>query len=113
MTPRKIAASAAGLYGLIALTGGVIGFVKASSVASLIAGGISGLLLLTCAFFIPRQPKRALIGALVVSLGLLGRFLPNVAKGAVALVMVLGGVLVLAACVNALWREPKASAAGA
>jgi uncharacterized membrane protein (UPF0136 family) len=113
MTSRKIAATAAGIYGSIALTGGVIGFVKAGSLASLIAGGIAGLLLIACAFFIPRQPKRALIAALVVSLGLLGRFLPNVGKGGVALVMVLGGVLVLAACASALWREPKASAAGA
>lgn len=113
MTPRKIAASATGVYGLIALTGGIIGFVKAGSLASLIAGGVSGLVLIAAALFIPRQPKRALIVALVVSIGLLGRFLPNVGKGGVALVMALGGLLVLAACAIALKKEPKASAAGA
>jgi|SRR5688572_32010403 len=112
MTPRTTAASAAGLYGLIALTGGVIGFVKAGSLASLIAGGVSGLLLIACALFIPRRPKPGLIVALVVSVGLLGRFLPNIGKGGVALVMALGGALVLVACAIALKREPKASAAG-
>ena len=113
MTPRKIAASAAGIYGLIALTGGVIGFVKAGSLASLIAGGVSGLVLIAAAAFIPRKPKPALIVALVVSLALLGRFLPNVGKGGVALVMALGGALVLVAAAIALKKEPKASAAGA
>ena len=113
MNSRKIAASAAGLYGLIALTGRVIGFVKAGSLASLLAGGLSGLVLIASAFLISRQPRRALMVALVVTVALLARFVPNVAKGGVALVIVLGGALVLAACATALRREPKASAAGA
>lgn len=115
MSSRKLAASAAGLYGLIALTGGVIGFVKAGSLASLIAGGISGLILIACAVFVPRKPKAALIVALVVSLALLGRFLPNVSgpegPSVLALVMALGGFVVLVACAVALKREPSAARA--
>ena len=115
MTSRKLAASAAGLYGLIALSGGIIGFVKASSLASLIAGGISGLLLVACAVFVPRKPKAALTVALVVSLGLLGRFLPKVSGpgglSPIALVMALGGLIVAVACAIALKQEPKAAEA--
>jgi uncharacterized membrane protein (UPF0136 family) len=115
MTSRKLAASAAGLYGLIALTGGIIGFVKAGSLASLIAGGISGLLLIACAAFVSRKPKPALIVALVVSIGLLGRFLPKVSGpeglSAIALVMALGGFLVAVACVVAVKQEPRAAEA--
>ena len=115
MTSRKIAAGSAGLYGLVALTGGIIGFVKAGSLASLIAGGLSGLILLACAAFIPKSPRPALIVALVVSLGLVGRFLPKVSGpqglSTIALVMASGGLLVLVACAVALKREPRAAAA--
>ena len=114
MTSRKLAASAAGLYGLIALTGGIIGFAKAGSLASLIAGGISGLILIASAAFVARSPKRALTVALVVSIGLVGRFLPKAIGSelnAVALVMTLGGILVLVACAVALKQEPRAAAA--
>ena len=37
-------------YGLFSLVGGVIGYVKAKSKASLIAGSISGIVLLGCAY---------------------------------------------------------------
>jgi uncharacterized membrane protein (UPF0136 family) len=115
MTSQKLAASAAGLYGLIALSGGIIGFVKASSLASLIAGGISGLILIACAVFIPRKPKGALIVALVVSLGLLGRFAPKLSGpdglNAIAVVMALGGLIVAVACAVALKQGPRAAEA--
>ena len=38
------------IYGLFTLVGGVIGYVKAKSKASLIAGTISGVVLLGCAY---------------------------------------------------------------
>ncbi len=38
------------IYGIFTLVGGIIGFVKAKSKASLIAGGISGILLLFLAY---------------------------------------------------------------
>jgi uncharacterized membrane protein (UPF0136 family) len=84
---------------LVALIGGVIGFVSAGSLASLIAGGISGLVLLASAWLASRGSKVALIVALVVSLALVGRFAstfggPN-GPSAIAIVMVLGGLVVL------------------
>jgi uncharacterized membrane protein (UPF0136 family) len=111
--PDKIAAGLAGLYGLVSLVGGVMGYVKASSVASLAAGGGSGVLLLACAagtFF--WKPAWSLAVAAVIAIALLGRFLPKAihpAEGTehhtaymVALVMTVGGVLVLLAAGFAL-----------
>jgi uncharacterized membrane protein (UPF0136 family) len=42
----NIAAIASICYGLIALIGGIVGYTKSQSQASLISGGISGILLL-------------------------------------------------------------------
>ena len=38
------------IYGLLVLTGGIMGFVKASSRVSLIAGGLFGILLIVSSF---------------------------------------------------------------
>lgn len=107
-TLQKIAASAAGLYGLVALVGGVIGFVKAGSIASLIAGGLSGLVLIACGVLVSRKPSAALTVALVVSLALVGRFAPKLGgpdgPSALGIVMVLGGLAVLVASGVALVR---------
>ena len=48
-TVQIIAAGLTALYGLISLIGGYIGYAKAGSTASLIAGGVSGILLLLLA----------------------------------------------------------------
>ena len=41
------------VFGLLTIAGGIMGFVKAGSHASLIAGSLSGLLLLLGAFLLP------------------------------------------------------------
>lgn len=64
------------LFGVFNVVGGIIGFMKASSTASLIAGGISGILLFVCSFGVRTGNKVAIIGALVISILLCGRFLP-------------------------------------
>ncbi len=69
------------LFGVLTIVGGVIGFVKAKSNASLIAGGISGALILLTAYLLSSgsfQAGRVL--ALVVSVLLAGRFVPAFAK---------------------------------
>jgi uncharacterized membrane protein (UPF0136 family) len=38
------------VYGFLLIAGGLIGFLKAQSKASLIAGGVSGILILICGF---------------------------------------------------------------
>jgi uncharacterized membrane protein (UPF0136 family) len=92
-------------YGVIALVGGLIGFVKAGSVASLIAGGGSGVLLIVAGVLVGSKPKLGLGLALAISLLLLGRFASTAIKSgpsAIAIVMIVGGLAVLIASGRAL-----------
>lgn len=65
--------------------GGLMGFIKANSKASLIAGVVSGLLLAIAGWFIPTKTTLGCVMGLVVSLLLLGRFLPAYLKKGVAM----------------------------
>jgi uncharacterized membrane protein (UPF0136 family) len=109
-TVHIIAAGLAGLYGVVALVGGCIGYATKGSTASLMAGVISGVLLLACAAAIAFRPYPALIAAAVIALLLAGRFAAVLAQnsgklsdwlsegaGVTAYIMVVGGVLVLVA----------------
>lgn len=70
------------VFGLITLVGGVQAFLAIGSRASLIAGGISGLLLLLAGGLLQTQKRMpGLILGLVVTLGLAGRFLPKFLQG--------------------------------
>jgi len=69
------------VFGLITLVGGVQAFLAVGSRASLIAGGLSGLLLLVAGFLVQSgKVTPGLILGLVVTLGLAGRFLPKFLK---------------------------------
>ena len=60
------------IFGLLTIIGGVIGYLRAGSMASIIAGSVSGLLLLLAAFLLP--------GNAVAGLALAGRFVPAFLK---------------------------------
>jgi len=71
------------IFGTFALIGGLIGYLKAKSVASLIAGAISSALLDFAAVLLVFYPNRPICGlglGLIVTLALLGRFLPAFIK---------------------------------
>jgi uncharacterized membrane protein (UPF0136 family) len=64
------------VFGVLTIVGGVIGYVKAGSTASIIAGAISGIALIVAAWLLPGNPAVGLIIAGLVSLALAGRFIP-------------------------------------
>ena len=61
-------------YGFFTLAGGVVGFVKAKSRASLVAGSLAGASLLVCAAGMRQCSTAAALGSLLVALALGGRF---------------------------------------
>ena len=95
------------VFGLLTIVGGVMGYVKAGSTASLIAGGISGVALLAAAFLLPGNVALGLIIAGVVSVALAGRFIPNFMQtgkvmpaGLMAVLSVIGVVMAIAAWIK-------------
>ncbi|MCO8121536.1 TMEM14 family protein [Stieleria sp. TO1_6] len=68
------------VFGAFVVFGGVMGYVKAASKASLIAGSITGGLLLLAAFLISRGMTAGAILGIVVSLVLISQFGPSLRK---------------------------------
>jgi uncharacterized membrane protein (UPF0136 family) len=56
------------LYGIIAIVGGIIGYVSAKSTVSLIMGIVSGLIILTAAYMLFQNNFTGVYIALVISL---------------------------------------------
>jgi uncharacterized membrane protein (UPF0136 family) len=92
------------VFGLLTIAGGVMGYVRAGSTASIIAGSISGLLLLAAAFLMPGNVVVGLALAAVVSILLAGRFVPAFMKtgdfmpaGMMSVLSVIGIIMAIAA----------------
>ena len=70
------------LFGTVTILGGIQGYLNARSVASLVAGAVSGVLLLAGAFlWHGGSVKGGPILLFIVSLALLGRFAPSLLRG--------------------------------
>src|SRR6266571_282554 len=74
LTPAKIYFI---VFGVLTIAGGIIGYVKAGSLPSIIAGSITGVLLLIAAFLLPEHRAIGLATALVISLLLAAQFIPK------------------------------------
>jgi uncharacterized membrane protein (UPF0136 family) len=92
------------VFGLLTIVGGVIGYVKAGSTASIIAGSISGILLLVAAYLLPDHLAGGLAVAGVISIALAGRFVPIFIKtgqampaGLMSVLSVLGIIMAIVA----------------
>ncbi len=92
------------IFGLLTILGGVIGYVKAGSTASIIAGSISGILLLIAAWLLPGNLALGLALAAVISIALAGRFIPAFIKtghlmpaGLMSVLSVIGVIMVIVA----------------
>ena len=68
------------VFGGLTIIGGLMGFIKKHSLASLIAGGLSGILLMIAAIWLKDKPQHGLILGAVVSVALAGRFIPAFLK---------------------------------
>ncbi|PYJ70068.1 MAG: hypothetical protein DME76_06835 [Verrucomicrobia bacterium] len=65
------------VFGVLTIAGGIIGYVKAGSVASIIAGAVTGVLLLVAAFLLPEHRAAGLATAFIISLLLAAQFVPK------------------------------------
>jgi len=68
------------VFGLLTIIGGIIGYASKGSMASIIAGSVSGILILAAAFLLPNNATAGLALAGIVSILLAGRFLPAFLK---------------------------------
>ena len=68
------------IFGALTAAGGLMGFLKAQSKASLIAGLISGALLAVSGYLVPDKTTPGLALGIAVSVLLLGQFLPAYLK---------------------------------
>ncbi|HZR77640.1 MAG TPA: TMEM14 family protein [Chthoniobacterales bacterium] len=92
------------IFGALTIVGGVIGYVKAQSVPSIIAGTITGILLLIAGFILPQQRAAGLVVGLVVSVLLAAQFVPKLIRtgkvmpaGLMSILSVIGIVVALIA----------------
>jgi uncharacterized membrane protein (UPF0136 family) len=69
------------VFGALTIIGGIVGYIKAGSVASIIAGSITGVLLLVAAFLLPEHRTVGLATAFIVSLLLAAQFAPKFLRG--------------------------------
>jgi uncharacterized membrane protein (UPF0136 family) len=95
------------IFGALTILGGIVGYVKAGSVASIIAGSITGVLLLVAAFLLPEHRMLGLATALIVSLLLAAQFIPKLLRtgrvmpaGIMSLLSVIGIIVVIVAWVK-------------
>ncbi|WP_392530559.1 TMEM14 family protein [Nostoc sp. C117] len=96
---------AAFAYGILAIAGGIIGYIQARSKVSLLSGSISGLLLIIAAYLQLQGQTQGLILALFVTAVLVVVFAFRLAKTRKFMpggLMTILGVLALAIMVNQL-----------
>ncbi len=95
------------VFGVLTIAGGVVGYVKADSVASIIAGSITGVLLLVAAFLLPEHRAIGLATAFIISLLLAAQFAPKFLRtgrvmpaGMMSILSVIGVVAAIVAWVK-------------
>ena len=94
-------------FGVLTIAGGFVGYAKAGSVASFVAGSITGILLLVAAFLLPQHRAIGLATAFIISLLLAAQFVPKFIRtgrvmpaGMMAILSVIGLVAAIVAWVK-------------
>ena len=95
------------IFGALTIIGGVIGYVKAGSLPSIIAGSITGVLLLIAGALLPEHRAVGLATAFVISLLLAAQFVPKFIRtgkampaGMMSILSVIGIVVALFAWIK-------------
>jgi uncharacterized membrane protein (UPF0136 family) len=95
------------VFGVLTIAGGIMGYVKAGSIASIIAGSITGVLLLIAAFLLPEYHAAGLATAFIVSLLLAAQFVPKFLRtgrvmpaGIMSILSVIGLIVALVAWIK-------------
>ena len=88
------------VFGALSIAGGLVGYLKAKSAPSLIAGGIAGAALIAAGYLVGTSGKTGLFVGLAVSFLLAARFVPAFRKtkkampaGLMAVLSVVGVVI--------------------
>jgi uncharacterized membrane protein (UPF0136 family) len=95
------------IFGALTIVGGVIGYVKAGSAPSIIAGAITGVLLLAAGFLLPEHRAAGLAIAFITSLLLAAQFVPKFMRtgkampaGMMSILSVIGLIVAIVAWVK-------------
>ena len=95
------------VFGVLTIVGGIIGYVKAGSVISIVAGAITGILLIVAGAILPAYRELGLGLGLFTSAILAGQFIPRTLRtrrlvpgGLMALLSVIGIVVAIAAWIR-------------
>jgi uncharacterized membrane protein (UPF0136 family) len=98
------------LYGLTCVAGGLLGYLQAQSLPSLLAGGIGGLTLQLLAAKMKRNSRLAALGALLISGAIGGKFFYSYIQTFEAfphLIMLCLSALSVVACFRVLLHKKK------
>ncbi len=104
LTPAKIYFI---VFGVLTIAGGILGYVKAGSLPSIIAGSITGVLLLIGGSLLPEHRAIGLATGFVISLLLAAQFIPKFIRtgkampaGMMSILSVIGLIIALIAWVK-------------
>src|ERR1043166_7838966 len=95
------------VFGVLTVAGGIVGYVKAGSIASVIDGSITGVLLLVAAVLLPEHRAIGLATAFIISLLLAAQFVPKFIRtgrvmpaGMMSILIVIGVIAAIVAWVK-------------